>query len=365
MAADKDEAEEGGGPRRRAARSGLSTEPALLAPPDGGDPRRQARNLYFQGWRITEIADWLALPLPTVASWKGRDKWDDALPLDRVECAIEAKLVQLVCLPSPVPGWAYKEIDLLTRQLERTSRVRRYQQPGGHEGDLNPAVSERGRKARGARSPANLFTDEQGAQLVELFHAENLPHQEDWFASADLRTRAILKSRQTGATWYFAREALLDALETGRNQIFLSASKNQARVFREYIVNFAARVGVNLTGDPIVLPPNAAGESATLYFLATNARTAQGYHGNFYFDEFFWTQRFRTLNKVARAMATHKRWRKTYFSTPSSIQHEAYGFWSGSDFNKNRPKDQQAVFDVSHAHLKAERSGRIGPGARS
>ena len=33
----------------------------------------------------------------------------------------------------------------------------------------------------------------------------------------------------TGANlWYFAREGLIDALETGRNQIFLSASKAQA-----------------------------------------------------------------------------------------------------------------------------------------
>ncbi len=358
MTADVAEQEEGGGPRRRAARSGLSTDPVLLAPPDGGDPRRAARNLFFQGWRLTEIADWLELPLPTVASWKGRDKWESALPLDRVECVIEAKLVQLVCLPSPMPGWALKEIDHLTRQLERTSRVRRYGQPGGHEGDLNPAVSERGRKARAARPAANLFTDEQACKLIDLFHEENFAYQENWWASSSLRTRCLLKSRQVGASWYFAREALITALETGRNQIFLSASKNQARVFREYVVAFAAKVGVELKGDPISLPPNEAGESATLYFLATNSRTAQGYHGDFIFDEFFWTQRFRTLNKVARAMATQKMYRKTYLSTPSSIQHEAYDFWSGAEFNRNRPKDQRAAFNLTHEHL---RGGRMGP----
>lgn len=37
------------------------------------------------------------------------------------------------------------------------------------------------------------------------------------------RVRNTLKSRQIGATWYFAREALVDALETGRNQIFQRA----------------------------------------------------------------------------------------------------------------------------------------------
>ena len=58
---------------------------------------------------------------------------------------------------------------------------------------------------------------------------------------------------------------------------------------------------------------------AELFFLGTNARTAQGYHGNFYFDEFFWTYKFQELNKVASGMAMQKQYRRTYFSTPSSI----------------------------------------------
>lgn len=55
--------------------------------------------------------------------------------------------------------------------------------------------------------------------------------------------RDILKSRQIGATFYFSREALLRALKTGHNQIFLSASKTQAYVFREYIIAFARLAG--------------------------------------------------------------------------------------------------------------------------
>jgi len=44
----------------------------------------------------------------------------------------------------------------------------------------------------------------------------------------------ILNSRQIGATWYFAREALLDAIAAGRNQIFVSASKARAHVLKQY-----------------------------------------------------------------------------------------------------------------------------------
>ncbi|MFH7191289.1 terminase large subunit domain-containing protein, partial [Klebsiella pneumoniae] len=91
-----------------------------------------------------------------------------------------------------------------------------------------------------------------------------------WEAGKTNRIRNLLKSRQVGATFYFAREALIDALLTGRNQIFLSASKAQAHVFKQYIIDFAKEVEVELKGDPMVLP-----SGATLYFLGTNARTAQ------------------------------------------------------------------------------------------
>lgn len=87
-----------------------------------------------------------------------------------------------------------------------------------------------------------------------------------------MRTRMILKSRQIGATFYFAREALIDALLTGRNQIFLSASKAQAHQFKNYMQAFVQEaLGRQLTGDPIVLA-----NGAELHFLGTNYRTAQG-----------------------------------------------------------------------------------------
>ena len=325
-----------------------------IAPP-AFDPRREAKWLYWTGWRLVDIAERLHLPMPTIASWKGRDGWETAKPIDRIEGVLEARIIQLV-LKEPKTGSDFKEIDLLTRQMERLARVRRYNEPGGHEGDLNPKVTERNKKARRARPAPNTFSESQIAELQRIFHEENFTYQNAWWDQRDQRTRAILKSRQTGATWYFAREAFLDALTTGRNQIFLSASRNQARVFRTYIIQLAQQVDVELKGDPIILPPMDGRQSAELYFLGTNARTAQGYHGCFLFDEFFWTFRFRELNKLARAMATHSHWRRTYISTPSSIQHEAYAFWSGEEFNRGRAKDRRVSIDVSHEAL---RDGRL------
>lgn len=308
------------------------------------DPRRQAKFLYWTGWRVTDIADFLSEREKTVHSWKARDQWDRADNVERIGGALEARLVQLI-LKDGKTGGDFKEIDLLHRQLERQARIQRFQ-GGGTQTDLNP---ELGKRNAGPKAPPkrNEFSEEDIEKLEEAFLDGCFEYQKDWYRASNQRTRMLLKSRQIGATFYFAREALIDALKTGRNQIFLSASKAQAHQFKNYMQAFVSEVlDRPLTGDPIILA-----NSAELHFLGTNYRTAQGRSGNFYFDEFFWTHKFEELNKVASGMALHKKWRKTYFSTPSSMAHEAYKWWTGERLNKGKPTAQHLKMDVSHHAL--------------
>ncbi len=313
------------------------------------EPRRVGRSLYWQGYRVARIAEMLGVKPATVHSWKRRERWDVADAVERIGTSIETRMSRLVA-KDVKEGKDYKEIDLLGRQMERLARVRRYED-SGNEADLNPKVANRNRGSR-KQPERNAISDEQHEQLVDAFMDSMFDYQRTWYEAGLVeRIRNILKSRQIGATWYFAREAFIDALTTGRNQIFLSASKSQAHVFKHYIIQFAKdAAGVELKGDPMVLP-----NGATLYFLGTNARTAQSYHGNLYLDEYFWIQRFQELRKVASGMSIHAKWRQTYFSTPSSLAHEAYPFWSGALFNRGRRKDQRVQVDVSHAHLQAGR----------
>jgi uncharacterized protein YjcR len=97
------------------------------------------------------------------------------------------------------------------------------------------------------------------------------------------RMRMLLKSRQIGATWYFAQE--------GRNKIFLSVTRAQAEVFRRYIIALARQhFDIELTGNPMVL--HTAKGPAELHFLSNNSKSAQSYTGDVYIDEFFWIQKF-------------------------------------------------------------------------
>ncbi|HDX8606646.1 TPA: terminase ATPase subunit family protein [Klebsiella michiganensis] len=321
----------------------ITTDITLL-----NDPRRQAALLYWQGFSVPQIADMLQTKRPTVQSWKQRDHWEETAPLNRVESTLEARLIQLYAKPSLTPH-DFKVADFLARQMERFARINRYGQTG-NEADLNPRVANRNKGER-KKPTKNFFSDEAIEKLEEIFFAESFEYQLRWHrAGLEHRIRDILKSRQIGATFYFSREALLHALKTGHNQIFLSASKTQAYVFREYIIQFARRVDVELTGDPIVIGNNGA----KLIFLGTNSNTAQSHNGDLYVDEIFWIPNFQKLRKVSSGMASQSHLRSTYFSTPSTLAHGAYPFWSGELFNRGRARASERVdIDISHDALAA------------
>ncbi|EPY4345044.1 terminase ATPase subunit family protein [Klebsiella pneumoniae] len=321
----------------------ITTDTTLL-----NDPRRQAALLYWQGFSVPQIAEMLQTKRPTVQSWKQRDQWDETAPLNRVESTLEARLIQLYAKPNLTPH-DFKVADFLARQMERFARINRYGQTG-NEVDLNPNVANRNKGDR-KKPTKNFFSDEAIEKLEEIFFAESFEYQLHWHrAGLEHRIRDILKSRQIGATFYFSREALLHALKTGHNQIFLSASKTQAYVFREYIIQFARLVDVDLTGDPIVIGNNGA----KLIFLGTNSNTAQSHNGDLYVDEIFWIPNFQKLRKVSSGMASQSHLRSTYFSTPSTLAHGAYPFWSGELFNRGRARASERVdIDISHDALAA------------
>jgi len=87
------------------------------------------------------------------------------------------------------------------------------------------------------------------------------------------------------------------------------------------------------------------------HFLDINSNTAQGRPGNLYLDEYFWIPGFKKLRRAASGMASQTRYRSTYFSTPSSMTHEAYSFWNGTLFNKGKSKDRRWEIDVSYKRL--------------
>lgn len=295
------------------------------------DLSTKAKSLYWQAFSITQISKEIGVSINTIYSWRRRYGWDKATPMQRVQDRTHVRYLRLVEKDDKTPK-DFKEIDLLARQLDRFERHERRDQE----------------KEKKAKTPKNHFTEEQITQLRALIFDSLYEHQKRWFKQWNRRNRFILKSRQIGATWYFAREALLRALETGNNQIFLSASRAQAFQFKRFIQKLAREIGVELKGGDAIELSNGA----ILYFLGTSAATAQSYTGDLYLDEAFWISNFIKLRSVAAGMATQKGLRRTYFSTPSSEEHEAYPFWTGDQFNESRRRSDRVDIDTSYKALK-------------
>lgn len=348
---------------------------------DGEHLCRRARSLFWQQWPMVEIAVELGLNYNTVASWKRRGKWDRSAPVDVVEDRLEAKIAAYLD-KEPFTEGDMKRVDFLIRQMTTTARIRKYNATG-KEGDLNPKIGKRNddkAKAKRAEKRKNFLTREQWQALLDDFEKWRFEFQDKWWEQRNQETRIFRKSRQIGATTYFAREAMAKIAEAvlaggsaldevPRNQIFLSASERQALKFRREIFTWVRRVtGVELKGKEVIFDfagvhdedsgKNTSLESIGLYFLSTNTATAQGESGDLYFDEYAWVQGFAQLKRVASAMATHKIYKETYFSSPSTKAHESYAYWSGDEHNQGKAKSEQKTFDITHKNL---RDGAIMP----
>ncbi|MBS3892303.1 terminase family protein [Serratia marcescens] len=305
---------------------------------ENADLKSQAKNLYWMGRDMKHIAGHLGVNINTLYSWRRRDKWDETSMAERAHDRALVRWLEINNKPADaLTARDFKVMDFYSRQIARFER----------------ALQRDESASKKKKAPKNHLTDEQIAALRENALNTFYGYQLGWMKQRELgqRIRMILKSRQVGASWYFAREALLDALESGRNQIFLSASRNQALNFKRFIQRWVREVcDVELTGGNEMVLSNGA----TLYFLGTSAATAQSYTGNLYFDEFFWVSNFLSLRKVAAGMATHDKdgLTITYFSTPSSEEHDAYKLWTGDLYNASQPKAQRVDIPLTHDQLK-------------
>ncbi|WP_250210726.1 terminase large subunit domain-containing protein [Serratia marcescens] len=319
--------------------------------------RNAARGLYLKRWTPQEIKDELGLnSCRIIYYWAEKLGWRELLTEEAVEDAIARRVNVLLDREKKTPG-EQEELDRLIghhvnlkekalKWAERTQTLKAQRteerEPGPSRGKREHSDQASGHRKggkKGKNQVGHLTADDFSEWLGTLFGYQ-LRCREAKNDPALPRTRNILKSRQIGMTYYFAGEALEDAVLNGGNQLFVSATRAQAEVFRSYICKIAQTfLGVTLTGNPIVLS-----NWAELHFCSTNANSTQSRSGNVYIDEYFWIPNFEKLMDVASAMATQSHWRKTFFSTPSSKTHDAYRFWTGERWKGTRPSRQAIDF---------------------
>lgn len=329
--------------------------------------RDAARALYLKFNTPKEIAASLGLPVRTVYNWAIRGKWNEMLPAESVEVAI-ARRVERLTTKDGKNELELEELRFLVSQhvklmaqknkhAERMEEIRAMVNTGVAANDGWKDGSEEGDGEGGKKRKRPRKNDVSGL-TKEIFDEKAAGHlfeyQQYVREYSDELFRFILKGRQEGFTYYFAWEGFEKAVLTGKNQIFFSASKPQAEVFRFYILSIAQQFfGIELKGNPIRLS-----NGAILRFLATNPNTAQSYSGDLYGDEVFWIPKFSRLHEVASAMATHDEFRITYFSTPSAKTHQAYRLWTGDEWKGDDPKRKAAEFPTNK---ELRKGGQVCP----
>lgn len=202
----------------------------------------------------------------------------------------------------------------------------------------------------------NHFTEEQISTLMMKFQQEMLDWHRVWFeAGKQFSFRNIIKFHKAGATSFFAKEAMLDALVTGRGQVFISPNESLADYVRAIMFEFAMEVGVRVRCDGRSAQRLVLSNGAEIVFSYEPLKYLPALRSCVYVDEYFWMDDFRNVRKIVAAIAMQKRYRRTFFSSLSSLSHDAYPFWSGELSNRFKPKTEQIKIDLNPKALQVGR----------
>lgn len=302
----------------------------------------KALGLFLRQRKPPEIAEQVGVATRTIQKWISQFDWKTLRDDAPVELMLRQRIAYLMWVDQKLECQE-RELKMLLEQHYKNQKSEQRSRPTGyHDGD-----KKRGRKSNKVKNDISGITkemlDEYRDKTFFAYQKEIHQHKQD----DDINEiRFYLKSRQIGLSFYFAWEAFEDAVLNGDNQVFISASKKQAYIFKNYIRRFALDLAdVDLKGKDDIELSNGA----NLIFASTNVATSQGFNGHMYWDEVFWIPRFGDLDDYAGGMSIQAQYRTTYISTPSTMAHEAYPKWSG--------KKEQNI-DISHKALK---DGALGP----
>ena len=220
----------------------------------GPEIRKTARLEYvIGGLTFDEIAEKDGMPSARqLRRWAIEENWHEQSPA----LSAELKFSRRLCLLADKEDKTekdYKEIDFLTGQIcklnasKNAPSTKKQRDDESQESQSN----ERKKKKKRIKNDVSSITKEK---LDELKNELLYPHQLHWFDNQDHRMRFILKPRQIGATFYFAFEAFYDAVVNGRNKVFISASRDQAEIFKSNIIALCREhFDIELTGSPMTL----------------------------------------------------------------------------------------------------------------
>lgn len=261
--------------------------------------REEAYTLFLAGDSSTEIAGKIGCSDRTVRNWIANGDWTSDLRARReTSHGLEAQIHRLSRVKSPTNAQA-KRLAMLTKSLDRVKKNTPKPKP-------RPKVLG----AVSADALARVLDPEYGLYKYQVE-----------FLQTEERFRIVLKARQIGFSYVVGLAVLLGAM-AGRPQIVVSASERQAQIILNYVRHHAKRLEVLIETDKANM---LTVMGTNIVATSTNFRTAQGWPGDVWFDEFAWVRNQRMLWAAIVPSITAVGGRVTVFSTPflpGSLFHE-------------------------------------------
>jgi phage FluMu gp28-like protein len=260
-------------------------------PPKYSDAQKEAAYLEFlAGDSSAEIAERIGCSPRTVRHWIKAGDWMSELRQRRETTdGLEAQILRLSRRKS-LTNAQTQRLAMLTKSLERMKKLAPKPKP-------RPIVAD----AISADTLARVLDPDYGLY----------DYQREFLESED-RFRIVLKARQIGFSYVVGLAVLLGAMAR-RPQIVVSASERQAQIILGYVRHHAERLGVLLDEDKankIVVM------GSDIVAVSTNFRTAQGWPGDVWLDEFAWVRNQKMLWAAVIPSITAIGGRVTVFSTP-------------------------------------------------
>lgn len=245
---------------------------------------------YVAGDSTTEIAASIGCSSRTIRNWVAKGGWQSDLA-DKRETVqgLEGQILRLSKVKN-INNAQAQRLAMLTKSLERLKKIAPKPKP-------RPIVI--GAVSKDAL--ARVLAPDYGLYKYQVE-----------FLKDESRFRIVLKARQTGFSYVVGLAVLLGAM-AGRPQIVVSASELQAQIILNYVRHHAGRLGVAIEGDK-ARQLTIAG--VNIIAVTTNFRTAQGWPGDVWFDEFAWVRQQRMLWAALVPSITAVGGRVTVFSTP-------------------------------------------------
>jgi len=218
-------------------------------------------SLIESEYSLTEIAKEYNINISTLSRWKKT--------LTPKEQSIEniKKQIELLSQKKMTDGIA-KQIAMLSASLSRLENEK--------------AKKE---KVKNKKKPIAIMNADYESLKAKALDIGGLFNYQKEFINDSSQFRLVLKARQIGFSYVSSLDALLGAV-AGRNQLFLSASEEQAFILMRYLEDWAKKLTITFKQDSQT--EKILENGAYIKVLAHNFRTAQGFTGDIWMDEFAW-----------------------------------------------------------------------------